>query len=93
MSTSALPRSQWIGRVGSAARTAAAALRKQSPWPVSLPSDQMVTETLLRWKIALRSLRSTIERFHSGKRPMLPGYEQDSIGLFHSGKRPMLSCS
>ena len=50
-------------------RTAAIAWRKQSPWPVSLPMDHNVTDTLLRWKIAFLSLRSTIERSHSGKRP------------------------
>ena len=40
----AVPRSQWIGRLGSSVRTTSIAWRKQSPWPVSLPSDQSVTD-------------------------------------------------
>ena len=48
MSASALPRSQWTGRVGSRPFTAAIAWRKQSPCPVSLPIDHIVTDGLLR---------------------------------------------
>ena len=48
MSASRLPRSQWTGRVGSMSFTAAIAWRKQSPWPVSLPIDHIVTDGLLR---------------------------------------------
>ena len=39
-SASMLPRSQWIGRVGSNAWTAAIVSTNPGPWPVSLPIDQ-----------------------------------------------------
>ena len=47
-SASGLPRSQWRGRVGSSLFVSARAFLKQSPCPVSLPSDHIVTQALLR---------------------------------------------
>ena len=47
-SASMLPRSQWIGRVGSSCLTAAIVSMKPGPWPVSLPIDQSVTAGWLR---------------------------------------------